>query len=103
MGDRAAQYVLGEKYLEGEGVKCSHREAAIWFRKSALQGHPSAQYNLGYLYLQGKGLKQNNKEALIWLNKAAAQGNKEAKKQIKLIKVEMLFFGIMNILIFFLH
>jgi len=72
MGDSPSQYVLGEKYLNGDSVKSNFREAAKWFRKSANQGHALAQYNLGCLYLIGSGLKQNEKNALKWFKKGCS-------------------------------
>ncbi|NTW33092.1 MAG: SEL1-like repeat protein [Bacteroidetes bacterium] len=41
-GDQGAQYQLGLKYLDGNGVKKNDDEAKKWLRKAALQGNPGA-------------------------------------------------------------
>ena len=43
-------------YDQGQGVPQSSKEAAIWFRKAADQGHAAGHFNLGVMYLQGQGV-----------------------------------------------
>ena len=38
-----AQFIIGEMYYNGLGVKEDHAEAAIWFSKAAKQGHVRAR------------------------------------------------------------
>ena len=45
-GHAGAQCLLGEKYLNGNGVPKDDDEAVKWFRKAADQGNTIAQYNL---------------------------------------------------------
>jgi hypothetical protein len=52
-GDATAQFSLGLKFLNGEGVSENHKEALKWFRLSAEQGVAEAQYNAGILYRYG--------------------------------------------------
>jgi TPR repeat protein len=41
--DPNAQYIIGEVYYYGLGVKEDYAEAAIWFRKAAEKGHIRAK------------------------------------------------------------
>ncbi|HPY40369.1 MAG TPA: tetratricopeptide repeat protein, partial [Thiolinea sp.] len=72
-GHRTAQYILGVKYLQGEGVKPDAEQAFTWFQKAAQQGDAAAQFNTGLMYEQGTGVKQDLKLAIDWYQKAAAQ------------------------------
>jgi uncharacterized protein len=74
-----AQYIIGEMYYYGLGVKEDHAEAAIWFRKAAEQGNSDAQFVIGRMYYYGLGVKEDHTEAIIWLRKAANQGHIRAK------------------------
>ena len=38
-GDATAQYILGTKYRDGEGVSQDYGEAEKWYRRAAEQGH----------------------------------------------------------------
>jgi TPR repeat protein len=68
-----AQNQLGLLYYDGRGVPQNFKQASVWFRKAAEQGHAGAQVNLGTLYFLGYGVSENNQEALFWFRKAAAQ------------------------------
>ena len=69
-----AQFKLGVKYLEGDGVQQSYEEAVKWFRKAAEQGLAAAQYTLGLRYLNGQGVTLSHEEAVKWFRKSAEQG-----------------------------
>ena len=69
-----AQYVLGELFLKGDGVKRSFPAAAQMFRRAAEKGNLArAQYALGLLYQRGLGVPKNDVEAVLWWQKAADQ------------------------------
>ena len=55
------------------------KEAAVWYRKAADQGHTKAQYNLGVCYAYGDGVVKDQKEAATWYRKAADQGHAGAQ------------------------
>ena len=46
-GDAKAQFNLGNRYYNGQGVPQDYKEAVKWYRLSAEQGVAQAQYNLG--------------------------------------------------------
>ena len=79
MGDARAQYNLGLRYDNGQGVSQDYTEAVKWYRKAADQGHARAQYNLGLCYDNGQGVSQDYTEAVKWYRKAADQGNVDAQ------------------------
>jgi TPR repeat protein len=73
--DPNAQYIIGEMYYYGLGVKEDYAEAAIWFRKAAEQGNPESQFVIGKMYYYGVGVKKDHAEAIIWFRKAASKGH----------------------------
>ena len=48
-GDADAQYILGKKYYEGDGVEKDVDRAADLLKSSAESGNPAAQYTFGYM------------------------------------------------------
>ena len=72
-GDANAQFALGVRYQEGEGVPRDDVEGAKWLRLAAEQGRAAAQHNLGFQYQQGLGVPQDYIEAHKWFNLAASQ------------------------------
>jgi TPR repeat protein len=77
--DPNAQFIIGEMYYNGLGVKKDHAEAAIWIRKAADQGLAEAQFVICHMYYYGFGVKGDPAEALIWCRKAALQGHIRAR------------------------
>ena len=69
-GDAVAQFNLGIRYCEGQGVANDQKEAIKWFRKAAEQNHAGAQYRLGRCYYEGKGVTKDYVEAVKWFRKA---------------------------------
>jgi len=78
-GDAEAQYFLGLKYDQGQGVPQNYAEAVKWFRKAAEQGLADAQFALGLKYGKGQGVPKNYTEAMKWYRKAADQGDANAQ------------------------
>lgn len=78
-GNAEAQFRLGCRYDNGEGVKQDYAKAFAWYEKSTLQNHARAQYNLGWLYEAGKGIAQDYGKAFAWYEKSALQGNMYAQ------------------------
>lgn len=46
-GYTPAEYVLGLRYMNGEGVPQDYAQAVIWYKKAALKGLPQAQQRSG--------------------------------------------------------
>ncbi|MEI8120428.1 MAG: tetratricopeptide repeat protein [bacterium] len=72
-GDAEAQYQLGLKFVNGQGVEKDEAEAVRWYRKAAEQGHSTCQYFLGWYLANGRGVEKNEAEAVTWYRKAATQ------------------------------
>ena len=87
-GDPTAQYLVGFKYVRGDGVQQNWTEAARWLRASSDQGYPDAQWSLGTLYELGFGVSQNYAEAFRLYHLAASQGVVEAKTNLGLYYLE---------------
>ena len=65
-GDVAAQFDLGDRYFNGEGVPQDHGEALRWYRLAADQGLAEAQTLIGAMYANGRGVPQDVSEAVHW-------------------------------------
>lgn len=83
-GDADAQYELGERYLDGNGVIEDKTAAAQWFCRAASQNHAEAQFRLFQCYENGWGVEINDEKAVEWLNMAAHQNHAEAQYHLGL-------------------
>lgn len=81
-GDAQAQYELGRRYAEGEGVSKDAAKAMEWWNRAAEQGNADAQHRLGVAYHLGEGVKQDLIKAIAWTRKAAEQGNSKAQRNL---------------------
>jgi TPR repeat protein len=77
-GDVAAQFDLGMRYYEGDGVDLDHTKASLYFQLAAAEGDANAQYSLATLFLKGEGVEKNTSSALIWYQRAANQNHPAA-------------------------
>src|ERR1700679_3582281 len=90
-GDAEAQYNLGVKYNDGDGVAIDYTEAVKWWRKAADQGNAEAQFKLGVIYHNGHRLRNGHgvaidySEAVKWWHKAADQGEAGAQSSLGLM------------------
>lgn len=71
-GDANAQFELGVRYHEGQGVYQSYTEALRWFLMAADQAVPDAEFNVGVMFEKGRGVQPDYAEAVRWYQKAAA-------------------------------
>ena len=69
-GDIHAAYEVGVM----EQIRGNHRQAAMWYRRAALFGHPLAAHNLGVMYYNGLGVRPDETLAAKWVGKAAESG-----------------------------
>ncbi|MBR2101846.1 MAG: SEL1-like repeat protein [Prevotella sp.] len=87
--DADAQFEVGEWFYgrkTGGSSEENDKEAVIWFKKAALQGHVTAQYYLALCYENGRGTPQIKDEAQKWFKKAADGGHGEAKRSYLKLK-----------------
>src|SRR6185503_12200357 len=66
-----AQYQLGLRYANGDGVERDCVEAVKWYQRAADQGVPFAQFNLGVRYANGQGVERDPVLAYQWFSLAA--------------------------------
>lgn len=78
-GDATAQFNLGMKYAEGQGVDKDAAEAIRWYRRAAEQNHAESQFNLGWMHANGEGVEQDATEAVRWYRKAAEQDHAQGQ------------------------
>jgi len=78
-GNPEAQYIVGEMYEMGTGVKENKTKALHWFEKSAAKGHKKSAYKLLFIDIQSYGLNDLNKSQLGSLRHEAATGRAEAQ------------------------
>lgn len=74
-GDSAAQFELGNRYLNGTGVTQDNFEALRWFALAAEKENPNAQYNIAVMYLNGIGVVKDPQQAIHWFLRAANNGD----------------------------
>ena len=74
-GNAVAQGILADAYEMGFcGLPKDYAQAAVWWRKAAVQGDSMAQDSLAHLYYIGQGVPQDYSKAADWWRKAAEQG-----------------------------
>ena len=81
--DPAAQYTLGLKLLQGDGVPPNQAEAITWFRQASQRGNPSAEFQLGTAYMLGRGVRQDSVEGYTWLTLASKNGDTQAEQSLR--------------------
>ena len=88
-GDPVAQFSLGARYAQGDGVKQDYAEAVRWFSKAAEQGHVVAQATLGAYYWAGRGVQQDLGKAYFWSVLARAGGDEASKYRVAALTSRM--------------
>lgn len=82
LGNKRADFKLGEMYERGRGVNADKVQAAKYYLVSAHGGNESAQLVAGALYCNGDGVPANKDEGIRWYKIAAANGNKMAQMMV---------------------
>ena len=77
-GLTVAAHQLGKTYRDELTVLRDHKEAELWFRRSAEAGNDYSEYALGKLLLS----QHRYEEAIHWLSKAANQENPFAQYRL---------------------
>jgi putative methionine-R-sulfoxide reductase with GAF domain len=88
-GDPVAQFALGARYAQGDGVKQDYAEAVRWFKKAADQGHVVAQATLGAYYWAGRGVTEDLSKAYFWSVLARAGGDEASKYRVAALTSRM--------------
>lgn len=74
-GNAEAQFKLGWKFENGEGIAEDKWQAEEWYRKAAEQGHTKALFCLGWTWKIKR--HEISKDEIDWYRKAAAEGNSD--------------------------
>jgi hypothetical protein len=88
-GDADAQWQMGVRYHNGEGVPQDDSRAFQWFLRAAEQGNVAAQATLGAYYWAGRGVPQNLSSAYVWSAIALAQGDENSKFRLEGLSAQM--------------
>lgn len=83
--DPSAEFEVGARYAEANGVQQDFAEAARWYQRSATQGFVQSQYRLATLYERGLGVKQDLARAKVWYQRAAEGGNVKAMHNLAVL------------------
>lgn len=83
--DASAEFEVGARFAEGNGIEQNFVEAARWYQRSATQGFAQAQYRLATLYERGLGVKQDLARAKVWYGRAAEGGNIKAMHNLAVL------------------
>jgi hypothetical protein len=78
-GDSIAQYEMGLRYANGEGVPQNYRDSMAWFAKAAANGNDRAQWKLALGYVIGIGVPHDERKAVVWFKRAANHGDIRAQ------------------------
>jgi endonuclease YncB( thermonuclease family) len=81
-GDPQAQYILGVKLHNGDGVPKDPAEAVKWIRSAAERGVANAQAYLGSLYRMGDCVPKDSEQAASWFKKAAEKNQTHAQASL---------------------
>lgn len=82
-GNANMQFILGNAYYGGLGVKRDDKEAVAWFRKSAEQDNADAQNSLGRMYENGWGVPKSQVVAYALYDLSATGKPYEENEAIK--------------------
>ena len=88
-GDADAQWQIGVRYHNGDGVPHDDAQAMQWFHRAAEQGHVTAQATLGAYYWAGRGVPQDLSQAYFWSDIALAQGDENSKSRLEGLASQM--------------
>ena len=81
-GAVTAQYEMGLRYANGEGVPQNYQDAMTCFAKASDAGNAKAQWKLALGYLEGIGVPRDERQAIVWLKRAANNGDTRAQRAL---------------------
>jgi hypothetical protein len=88
-GDAEAQWQMGLRYHNGDGVPHDDAQAVPWFLRAAEQGHVTAQATLGAYYWAGRGVPEDLSKAYFWSAIANARGDEASKIRLEVLASRM--------------
>jgi hypothetical protein len=88
-GDTDAQWQMGVRYHDGQGVPQDDAQAVRWFQLAAERGNVAAQGALGAYYWRGRGVPADLSKAYFWSALAMAQGDEISKSRIEGLSSQM--------------
>jgi hypothetical protein len=88
-GDAEAQWQMGVRFHNGEGVPHDDAQAMQWFQRAAERGHVTAQGALGAYYFAARGVPKDLSKAYFWSLIAMAQGDEISKGRLDLLASQM--------------
>ena len=74
-----AQYLMGQMYRDGRGVKQSYEMTRMLYELAVQQGDALAMYDLGFIYEKGEGVEQSYEKAFEYYEQAAHLGLAKAQ------------------------
>jgi len=74
-GNVGAEYSLGMRYANGDGVKQDDNQARQWFLRAGERGHVRAQAKVAASFWGGRGGPQDYRKAYFWALLAQAGGD----------------------------
>src|SRR6202521_2239496 len=88
-GDAEAQWQMGVRFHNGEGVPHDDAQAMQWFQRAAEQEHVTAQGALGAYYFAARGVPKDLSKAYFWSVIAMARGDEISKGRLELLASQM--------------
>jgi hypothetical protein len=88
-GDAYAQWMLGTRYHNGEGVTPDDAQAMRWFVRAAEQGYVDAQATSGAYYWAGRGVPKDLSKAYFWSTLALNQGDSSMESRLQGLALQM--------------
>ena len=88
-GDAEAEWQLGARYHNGDGLPKDDALAVQWFERAAEQGNVMAQATLGAYYWAGRGVAQDLNKAYFWSMLAFAQGDDNSRARLEGLSTQM--------------
>ena len=88
-GDAEAQWDMGFRYHNGQGVPQDDAQAVRWFQRAAEQGHVNAQATLGAYYWAGRGVPKDLSQAYFWSAVALHQGDRDSESRLRGLALQM--------------
>jgi hypothetical protein len=88
-GNADAEWQLGARYHNGDGVVKDDVQAMRWFQRAAEHGHVTAEATLGAYYWAGRGVPQDLSKAYFWSAVAFAEGDENSKPRLDGLSTQM--------------